>query len=242
MNTQSTSGPGAALGSVRVAVRTREARMLLRGRRAGDGRDIPGLQAFADRAWTAGRMSARDDPFADYALIQVEAACREANEMLRETRDLRLPRWREAVSARSDQNRPMSMRIRFDAYSGMAMSLILQADDVVHMLQTMAALGMLERKRSYRDIDELVRRIRGMMWPMGTWAPTGCTRRDLARRGDTAVAAVELLIRRGFINPSMFNGPDDICDFFANYGYRPEFAPVVDPEALSEDSGGQESQ
>lgn len=227
-------GFGPAVGSMQVAVCTRQARMLLRGR----GRDIPGLQKFARRARDAGRQSARDDPFADYALVQAETEYGEAVKRLRETRIRHAGQWREACSSPTVSRMPpvrfreVGLHIQFSVHAGMALNLILQLDAIVCMLQTMSQLKILKHRDAFGEIDMLASGIRRMMSAAVAWAPTGCTRRDLVERSDRAFAAVERLAERGFIDRSMFSGLNDMCDCFGGYAYRPKFAPAIDAEAL----------
>ena len=84
--------------------------------------------------------------------------------------------------------------------------------------------------------------IRSMMSGMGAWLPTGCSRRDLVERNDTAAAAVECLTRRSFIERSLFNDLEELCDYFACYEYRQEHALVVDPEMLFGYSSGRKTE
>lgn len=139
MTIQSTAHPDTSGSSLHVVVHTRQARMLLQGRSKGCSRYIPGLQKFAGQAWSARRMSARDDPFADYALVQVEAGYQEVVKRLRETRIRHSDRWRQICSGPAVSTIPavrfraVSMQIRFTTYAGMALALIQQVDAVVRM-------------------------------------------------------------------------------------------------------------
>ena len=183
-------------------------------------------------------MSARDAPFADYALVQVETGYREVVKRLRETGIRHSDRWRQTCSGPAVSTMPavrfraVSMQIRFSTYAGMALALIQQVDAVVCMLQAMNRLELLKRGDAYREIDILVSRIRCMMSEVGSWAPTGCTRRDLLERNDRALASVEWLAGRGFIDRSMFNGLHDMCGYFGRYAYHPELALTIDAEAV----------
>lgn len=128
---QFASLPGKPLGSVQLTVCTRQARMLLPGRKKADGRDIPGLQEFAGKAWTAGRMSACDDPFADYALMLVETAHREVRELLRQAKRNHASRWRDQwpfSTGDADpviRHRSMRMQLPPGGHAAMALALIL---------------------------------------------------------------------------------------------------------------------
>ncbi|MYB34266.1 MAG: DUF1845 domain-containing protein [Gammaproteobacteria bacterium] len=138
-----------------------------------------------------------------------------------------------------------SVNMSFNKHSPgghVAMALILQMDGVVHVLGSMVRLGILKRQDAGREIDALTSRIRSMMTSPGAWVPTGCSRRDLAERNDTAVAAVKCLMGRSFIDRSLFSDPGELCDYFACYGYRPEHALVVGPQTLSGYSAGRETE
>ena len=243
MKVQSVTGFGTARASVHVAACTRQARMLLRGRNKAGGLNIAGLQEFASQSWIAARMSGCDDPFADYVLVQVETGYKEAVKRLRDIKSLHLLQWREtfsgsaAVAVPTARFRSIRMRIPCSIHASMAIALILQADGIIHMLQTMVGLGVLGRGDAYREIDPLVSGIRRMMSGTDSWAPTGCTRRDLVERTDKAIAAVERLTKRQFIERSMFGGVDDICDYFGGYAYRPEFALALDAQTFFKGSG-----
>lgn len=227
---------------MQVTYCTRQARMLLRGRNKGDGRDIVGLQRFARQAWLASRMSAGDDPFADYALMQVEAAHREVRQTFLDIKSGYLSKWHEHLpdiaGGLGANTQPRSMRMRFatNSYADMAMALILQMDNIVQMLEALHKIGILEKRDVCREANRIASGIRRMMSVLGTWTPTGCMRQDLAERNATAIASIEQLTKRRFINHAMFSTIGELCDFFAKYDYCPEFSLVVDAEMLLENS------
>ena len=115
-------------------------------------------------------------------------------------------------------------------------------DSVVHVLGSMVRLGILKRQDTGREIDALTSGIRSMMTGPDARVPTGCSRRDLVKRNDTAVAAFKCLKGRAFIDQSLFSDPGELCDCFACYGYRPAYALVVDPETLSGYSTGRKTE
>lgn len=159
--------PGGLRGQVWLAVQTLQAQRLIHGRKATDGKPtIVGLVGFADRLrilWLAAR---RDDPYADWWLIQVHEAIEAASASIRRDQE-RLSRQLEELNgmevSAATSKRPYRVQLQFAnpyAYRG---ALLLSAyDQLICTALTARHIGLLDGA-GYRQIQEAgARRLRAL--------------------------------------------------------------------------------
>jgi len=159
--------PGALHGQVWLAVQTVQAQRLIHGRKAAPGKPaIIGLVGFADRLrvlWLAAR---RDDPYADWWLIQVHEAIEGEVTFVR--------RWQQEMQAFLGQMRAMDIRVATSTkpyrialqfanpYAYQAALLLSEYDALVCLVLTAYHVGLLENDDKNAVIKGCARRIRAV--------------------------------------------------------------------------------
>ncbi len=233
---------GRLQGTIDAEIHSNQALMLINGRRGPGGVAITGLMSFAKKANSAYSMSGMNDPFADYFLIQVENRVEEIIEQVREVgeryhavldealanevrgtdgRTGRAYLLSETVSAQ-----PKKFQFRFGHHASRALYVIVQFDRLAVLIMALAHQGIIDRDAGKKEIDEVWKMLRGMLGLGHNWIVTNCRRQDLKERNSAAVEAIRKLSEKNFVDMRMFGGPEEMCDYFAEYP-RPKSAPTL---------------
>lgn len=217
--------PGYIRFEATLTVHTRNAQRLLYGRTAGKGQAaITGLYRYAQISGAVCDAAARDDPYADRCLFDIEAAASKAEAGLkRETALLTglLQAHRNIHIGNPGSARPATATLEFRTpYAHRAAQLVTQFDEVVGLAlvaRNTAVLGMM-------DFDALVKRaghgVRGVLGCVYHWRPTLVTRDDFAAHNQVMARAMAVYEA---IRPGLSALPDDIL----RGKVRPKFAPGI---------------
>lgn len=159
--------PGALHGQVWFAVQTVQAQRLIHGRKAAAGKPaIIGLVGFADRLrilWLAAR---RDDPYADWWLIQVHEAIEREVEYVRH--------WQQEIHALLHRmpgmdiyvavsTKPYRIALQFaNPYAYQAALLLSEYDALACRVLTAHHVGLLDNEARNALIKSCARRIRAI--------------------------------------------------------------------------------
>ena len=254
------SRPGKLRGWINARFHTNEAIAAVQGRFEDGVPHIIGLREFAKKSQLAYEMSALDDPFADYLLVQIEAREEEIREYMRQSSEKHHALMKRALTnevrnirgdarvayefSKTGSERPRNMRFFFGNYGSRALYNVVQYDELVMLLKTLEHRGVIGPDECRAEIRTARHRIRGFLALGSTYAYGGCTRSDLRERNRTAAVAVEKLLSRGFLDSRMFNGMEDLCRMFANYGERAKYArheALIDEEPKPGETGSEDA-
>jgi integrating conjugative element protein (TIGR03761 family) len=200
-----TVSPGNLQGSATLVIQTRQAQRLVNGRaKRKDKAGIIGLNQFSRIMGAIWLAASRDDPYADWYLVQVlegiEDARTEFARLHREIQQqLQSIQGVEIDPAHSPS--PIRVPLRFATpYGYMGAYLIADYDELVRAILTTQHVGLLSREAGEALIWGSARRIRRIFTiPVG-WKPLVVTREDVQQQNSHAQRASE----------SMSNLPHDI--------------------------------
>lgn len=159
--------PGGLRGQVWLAVQTLQAQRLIHGRQSTDGKPtIVGLVGFADRLrilWLAAR---RDDPYADWWLIQVHEAIEAASASIhceQERLDCQLGELNGMEVSVAASTRPYRVQLQFaNPYAYRGAQVLSAYDRLICTALTARHIGLLDGA-GYRQIQEAgARRLRAL--------------------------------------------------------------------------------
>lgn len=190
--TTAASRPGLLRGNASLDIQTRQAQRLVYGRQRTESKEhIIGLVRFGmnmKRIWSS---ACRDDPYADWTLLQVENALNTTRESIRTLRQGTATLLESAATgvqidiAHSLQ--PVRVPLQFaNAFGYMGAYLIADFDQLVCAILTGRHVGLIQRGDSDRTLHNCARRIRHAFALSGLWKFTLVTRTDI--RHDTPIA------------------------------------------------------
>lgn len=231
--------PGKLTGSFTVTFESRDAIILLRGRRGTAGLPrIYSLGDFANRLYAAWMAAAGGDPFADYQLVQTEALLKEGDRELRRMagelkRMLKQGNTSYAFGsgqqgirlARPSSVAPMHFEFRFGQYGSLAVRLLKQADDIFLMIRSLRYMAFMSDDAAHRFVEDVYRIMRRVLSHGSAWRHTGVTRQDLLSKNQAARGAVEKLVQSGFLDMEMYRNVEEACEVFAEYAEPTEYGP-----------------
>lgn len=240
--------PGKLRGRIDTKFDTGEAVALIDGRGGGKGKSrIIGLKGFARRSAIVLEGSERGCPFADYCLVQIQSKLDEVSEHFK----AEAQRLNELASARLDpgvsptdsvayttttwSESPVEEEFILGHYSSRALYCLVQYDRLVLLAKGLQHHQILKREECRQTIDAAGNMIRGLFALGDSYSYTGCTRSDLREKNRVAQEAVASLVSRQFIDPRMFNSPEEIMETFANYDQLPGAAESDDSGAATEE-------
>ena len=187
-------------------------------------------------------MSAADDPFADYFLIQIENRYEEILERVRkagehyhavldealanEVRGTDGRTGRAYLLSETVSAQPKKFQFRFGSHASRTLYVIVQFDRLALLIMALIHRGIIDRDQGKAEIDEVWKMLRGMLGLGNNWVVTNCTRQDLRERNSAAAEAVRRLSEKNFVDMRMFGGAEEMCDYFAGYP-RPKWAPKL---------------
>ena len=233
--------PGKLQGRIDTKFHTGEAVALVDGRGSDDGKSrIIGLKSFAKRSHLIMTGSEREDPFADYALVQIEHKLDEVTEYMRteggRLRDLakeRLdpgvtPESRVAYETTTWSVSPIEEEFILGQYASRALYCLIQYDELVLVAKGLQHHQVITKDECRQAITTAGNQVRGLLALGSNYAYCGCTREDLRAHNRAATDAVKKLVECRFVDPRMFNDEKDVMDYFASYDMRPRYR--SDPE------------
>ncbi len=202
------ASPGRLASTTTMQIHTRAAFSLIDGRARAEGtHPIPGLRqcGTALRFILAGCRE--DDPFADMFLVHVEDHFEEQAQLLANLNAAASERLasRDRVTASpSKSDEPSLIRLAFNnPYGYRAAYLLLDFDEYVQKIRTLAHIGYLPRRESGRLLDEAGTLVRSAFHKTLGYRYTGVTPEQYVARSDKAVAAIE---KYGEIPLDIFEG------------------------------------
>ena len=157
--------PGALRGQVWLAIQTRQAQQLIRGRDGTpDKPTIIGLVGFADRLRVIWQAARNDDPYADWWLIKVHEAIDAARTYIRNRQtDLNdqlneMPAMEVSVAT---SQRPYRVPLQFaNPYAYRGAHLLSEYDRLVCLALTARHMGLLDGETCTRLLNVCARKIR----------------------------------------------------------------------------------
>ncbi len=225
--------PGALRTHARLTLHTKQAQLLYLGRKRQEGEDgkpgkpgIVGLDGFARAAAQISNAAASDDPYADLALLKVEAALAEAETAIRASiRQMTGPLASMASASSIEVDLAQSVapvQLPFllgSPYTAKGAYLLHDFDEMMRTLLTAQKCALIDRERAYSLLlraGRPLRRIYAM--PLLNWRYTGVTREDIRKNTRLAQQAREVYahLKVGDIPADVLQG-----------ARRPRFAPPV---------------
>lgn len=222
--------PGKIHGRVDVEFHTGEAVALVNGRgKENSPHAIIGLKSFALQTQRIMKASLRGDPFADYCLAmiddktdEVDAYMKERGLQLRQLAEERLdpgmsPEKGVAYKTTNWSIAPVEEEFVLGRYSSRALFCLVQFDKMVLLAKGMHHHKVINEKECQDAIKQSGTKLRGLLAIGRNYHFLGCTRKDLQEKNARARETIRKLVDSRFLNLSMFNGIDDICETFSDY-------------------------
>jgi integrating conjugative element protein (TIGR03761 family) len=190
------------------AIQTRQAQALVGGRpKQGSGKpEIHGLEAFARAAAKIHIAAAADDPYAAFALLQIEAALATAHAAVRAEIPLMTGIINRTQDGEAAMPKPAPRAARAprmpppaNPYAHLGACLLADFDRLVQAILAARQCEAIDRGRAYALLFEAGRPVRhAFSRPFAVWRHTGVTRRDihnntpLARRAKALHAKLKI--------------------------------------------------
>jgi len=201
--TTAAARPGTLRGGASLDIQTRQAQRLVYGRRRTESKEhIVGLVRFGmnmKRIWAS---AARDDPYADWTLLQVETALNRARETINNLRqETEALLSNAAIGVHIDvahSLEPIRVRLQFaNAFGYMGAYLIADFDQLVCTMLTARHVGLIGRDESARSLHSAAKLVRHSFVLSAPWQFTLVTRNDLRNNTPMALKAKEAMATMG---------------------------------------------
>lgn len=210
--TTAASRPGILRGSASLDIQTRQAQRLVYGRRKTEDKEhIIGLVRFGmnmKRVWSA---AGRDDPYADWTLLQVEESLHSTRafiQTLRQGTDELLATAATGVQINIAHSlQPVRVPLQFaNAFGYMGAYLIAEYDQLVCAILTGRHVGLIQRGNSDRALHNCARRVRHTFALSGLWKFTLVTRTALRNATPIALKAQQAMAIMGELPHEVLDG------------------------------------
>ena len=210
--TTAASRPGLLRGSASLDIQTRQAQRLVYGRRRTESKEhIIGLVRFGmnmKRIWSS---AGRDDPYADWTLLQVEEALnstRESINTLRQETESLLETAAIGVQINIAHSlQPVRVPLQFaNAFGYMGAYLIADFDQLVCAILTGRHVGLIQRGNSDKALHNCARRVRHAFALSGLWKFTLVTRADMRNGTPIAQKARQAMAIMGELPQEVLDG------------------------------------
>lgn len=210
--TTAASRPGLLRGSASLDIQTRQAQRLVYGRRRTESKEhIVGLVRFGmhmKRIWSS---AGRDDPYADWALLQVEESLngtREFINALRQETESLLESAATGVQINIAHSlQPVRVPLQFaNAFGYMGAYLIADFDQLVCAILTGRHVGLIQRGNSDKALHNCARRVRHAFALSSLWKFTLVTRTDVRNNTPIALKAKEAMAIMGELPHEILDG------------------------------------
>ena len=221
-------------GGATVTLHTNFANRAIRGRTEKTGKPpIPSLYQFNTLARTIFKSCQLDDPFAWFALGQIEDKLEKVEQELKKIsmeldQVLRINDDRiqieDAVSLK-----PIAHTVHVSHYGFRLLDMIASYDRVCCDGFNAIHRGRIPTKRGYDLMDLGANVLRSAASAGDGYVFTGITRKDLEQGNQKARNAIKRLVASQFIDQTKFNGFEDMCRFFAAYQPKTTYGPPAGP-------------
>jgi integrating conjugative element protein (TIGR03761 family) len=210
--TTAASRPGLLRGSASLDIQTRQAQRLVYGRRRTENKEhIVGLVRFGmnmKRIWSS---AARDDPYADWTLLQVEEALNNTRELINTVRqEIESLLESAAIGVQIDiahSLQPVRVPLQFaNAFGYMGAYLIADFDQLVCAILTGRHVGLIQRGNSDKALHNCARRVRHAFALSGLWKFTLVTRADVHNNTPMALKAQQAMAVMGDLPQEVLDG------------------------------------
>lgn len=196
--------PGKMVGGVNILLHTRQAHRLYHGRRRDDTKGIQpvtGLIRFAgqmNNIWTG---AGRDDPYADYFLLEIEQALELASDTIRALSD-DLQQKLDQLAQRGyritlqESTQPIELTLKFaPEFTHKAAMVLLDYDFLARQVLSLRHAAALDRTLAKRYLNHAASRIRAAFELSVRYKRTQVTRDDIAANNPKAQdAAIKMNI------------------------------------------------
>lgn len=210
--TTAASRPGLLRGSASLDIQTRQAQRLVYGRRRTESKEhIIGLVRFGmnmKRIWSS---AGRDDPYADWTLLQVEESLNSTrdyiNTLRQETESLLETAAIGVQINIAHSLQPVRVPLQFaNAFGYMGAYLIADFDQLVCAILTGRHVGLIQRGNSDKALHNCARRVRHAFALSGLWKFTLVTRTDMRNGTPIALKAREAMAIMGELPQEVLDG------------------------------------
>lgn len=210
--TTAAARPGTLRGGASLDIQTRQAQRLVYGRQKTETKEhIVGLVRFGmnmKRIWTS---AGRDDPYADWTLLQIEGALNRARETINTLRqETEMLLSSAAVGVHIDvahSLEPVRIRLQFaNAFGYMGAYLIADYDQLVCAMLTARHVGLIGRDDSAKSLHSSARLVRHAFALSALWKFTLVTRNDLLHNTPMAQKAIEAMSMMGALPQAILEG------------------------------------
>lgn len=211
--------PGRLRNFVEMTLQTRQAQRLLQGRRGADGKPpIIGLYRYGAIVRTIWAGAARNDPYADWYLLQVEQALSESKDELaamKQTIESDMARMSAVQVSLAHSIEPAKVELTFsNPYGYMGGWLLVDMDELVLSALTARHVGLMTRDTSERLLQRAGRAVRRALASAQGYRTTAVTRKDITDDTHRATIAKQAM---GELPQAVIDG-----------ALRPEHAPAID--------------
>ncbi|MES1927281.1 PFL_4669 family integrating conjugative element protein [Salinisphaera sp. T31B1] len=221
--------PGRLRNFVEMTLQTRQAQRLLQGRRGADNKPpIIGLYRYGAIVRTIWAGAARNDPYADWCLLQIEQALTESKDELatvKQTIESDMERMSAVQVGLAHSIEPAKVELTFsNPYGYMGGWLLVDMDELVLSALTARHVGLMTRDASERLLQTAGRAVRRAFASAQGYRTTAVTRKDIidgTRRAEIAKQAM------GELPQAVIDGE-----------LRPEHAPAIEGLQQSSNESG----
>ena len=206
------SHPGLLRGNASLEIQTRQAQRLVYGRKKSETKNhIIGLVRFGMNMKQIWSSASRDDPYADWSLLQIEEALNNTRKLINNLRQETESKLATAATGIqidiASSLEPIHVPLQFaNAYGYMGAYLIADYDQLVCTILTARHVGLIERRDSTRTLHQIAQRVRHAFALSGEWKFTLVTRSDIRNENPRAQRAIEKLSSMGELPQVVFEG------------------------------------
>ncbi len=224
--------PGRLRGDAVMEIQTRQAQRLVYGRRAqGVAKPaIIGLTRFAAHLMQIWNAAAKDDPWADWALVRIERELLEGRESLEHLIKQVNNRLKSAPAVDvklAHSIKPVEVDLVFTSpYAFMGAYLLADFDKLVRAILTCRHAGLYDRDTTERTLREGGRMVRRVFNAAHGYRQLGVCREDVRQGTAKAARAIEML---GTL-------PQEVVDGTLRADHAPEIRPAVQSGSQRKDS------
>ena len=223
---RSVQQPGALRNQASLEIQTRQAQTLLNGRTGPTG--IVGLMQFSHLATDVWHAAARDDPYADWVLLRIEAGIDKARAFMKE-KNLKMAKSLNALGSMkiglASTQAPAVVDLSFGTpYGFMGAYLLSDYDELTRSVLTAKHCALLDRDRAGELIRAGGNAVRSAYQLPTAWRRIDITRDEVRKGSDAAANAAQL----------MGELPVEVLEL----KQRPKFAPRIVRGGADKGGGG----
>ena len=219
------------VGSATVTLHTNFANRTVLGRNESSGKPpIPSVFQFNAAASLVVKSCRTDDPFAWFALVDIEESQEQISKILSiydQKLDEILKIDDRIKLEETTSKKPQTHTINLSGYGFTMVELICDYDNVCCKCFNAVHRNRISHDEGFKIMEAGSLAMRRGILAGQRYVFTGVTRQDLKQGNQKAENAVEKLITRGFIDQRKFNDTQDMCQFFASYEPETKFGPSV---------------